>query len=1118
MNKAIAYRIMAPMKYVGSLALFLLLLLSMLPNEPETQTYPLRIHSNIESFTNKSTGKIQAITDQHGVPITQIDRNESAYLVGTIFTGDPSYPNPLEIWGHIKGPGISPSFNQGVVFGKTQTDPDYEHKFVIPLQNGTGASQTFYRSLKGKYQISVYVPGYDLVPINLIIEPPGSWGNPDSLDIFAYSTISIDIDGKSLSDAPYPIIPGQKFTVRLHAFYDDFSYIDASKTAVYLNLQTPFNTEGWTEKTLSIQSSTPNRDFSAGVPTYQPPGIYRFFASLDHTDLSSTNDPYLKGNFASSISKKSFQLDVQDINEYYSKVDVSGHFIANPGTSIRIMVHARYLKDYSPLSSNQGLDLTLEGPFNGTAGAFRTTKTVYTPLNNYTFNVNVSLTQPEKLYNFRAILNHEAHSTTPIDQGGEPLLWGQTTQYTSEKVIKILITSNTDIIRFYDPGRDWYLWRDQSLVVDGFIDNRTRGVQLFVHIGSDDFDEIYYDDEVYTNRKGDFIITFNPDIVSQIPSGKRARIWASHAGYDSENRYLIIQSSTTITIDSFDPDPGISGQIIHVQGTLKDDQGNGVEGEAIRVQVVDEEITMSDNTLPTGLFDIPIVITGVNVPERFIILADYPGREPFYTESSTMASLDVEPLRPHIYNIVLQEPSESHVHRMRNESIMVQGQFQNDSVYGIYPIVSANIEVYLSTEDKRSIYLLEPIITDDLGNFVIIFQLNGSIPVGDFLIWADAPESGLDPTSETKMATIHSLTEIQDFIAQPLKYDRAYSGGEIQVNGTLVDDQKKPVSSAIITLNWEGESPTTESSTDTRGQFSAILSVPDVPEETTRKIFAKYEVSEYYEATSAEYTVEITPYGPTIIEFAVNRTTVYKGETIEVSGSLRDQFGEPLPGSQTIKIAWDGYPESISTKTDVNSGFSAVIQAPTVEQTDSYTLVTTFSQIPGYQKAVSNKTVHIFVNAAFQDVDLRIAIWNESFKGKITPDPNVSIIYEKNINITVKGKLVDDLGTPINDRPMQIVLIDDKKVVSTTETGTDQKGEFSVILSTPPPGRYRYELRFITQTKETFSTNTTAFTILKPPGPNLFAFALIDSFGILGGVIIAYFLHKKGLILTQKVS
>jgi len=803
-------------------------------------------------------------------------------------------------------------------------------------------------------------------------------------------------------------------------------------------------------------------------------------------------------------------------------VDVSGHFIANPGTSIEITVDAWYLKDYSPLSSNVGLDLTLEGPFNGTAGAFSTTKTVYTPDNFYTFIVFVPPTQPEKHYNFRAILNHETHSTTPIDQGGEPLLWGQTTQYTSKKEFKIRITSETNIIRFYDPGRDWYLSRDQSLVVDGFVDNRTRGVRLFVHIGSEDFDTIYYDLEAFTNRNGDFSITFTPDVLrKEIPSGRRARLWASSGGvYISEDRYLIIQSSTTITIDSFDPDPGISGQIIHVQGTLKDDQGDGVDGEAIRVQVVDKEITMSDNTLPTGLFDIPIVITGVDVPERFIILADYPGCEPFYTESSTMASLDVEPLRPHIYNIVLQEPSESHVHRMRNESILVQGQFQNDSVYGIIPIVEANIEVYLSTEDKRSIYIVEPKITDELGNFVIIFQLNGSIPVGDFLIWADAPESGLDPTSETKMATIRSLTEIQDFTVQPLKYERAYSGGEIQVNGTLVDDQKKPVSSAIISLNWEGESATTESSTDTNGQFSAILPVPDVPEETTRKIFANYEVSEYYEATSAEQSVKITPYGPTIIEFAVNRTTVYKGETIEVTGSLRDQFGDLLPGSQIIMIVWDGYPESISTTTDENSDFSAVIQAPTVDQTDTYMLVTTFSQIPGYQKAVSNKTVHIFVNAAFQDVDLRITIWNESFKGKITPNPNVGVIYEKNINITVKGQLVDDLGTPINDRTLKIVLTDDttdKEVsVSTTETGTDQKGEFSVTLAIPPPGRYRYELRFITKTKTTFSTNTTTFTILKPPSPNLFAFALIDSFGILGGVIIAFFLHKKGLILTIK--
>ncbi|MFX0198327.1 MAG: hypothetical protein ACFFCW_19585 [Candidatus Hodarchaeota archaeon] len=1111
MNKAIACRIMVPMKYVGSLALFLLLILTMLPHEPETQSHPLNIHSNIEWLTHKSTGKIQAITDQHGTPITAIDRNETAYLVGTIFTGDPSYPTPLEIWGHIKGPGISPSFNQGVVFGKAQTDPKNDHKFVIPLQNGTGESIAFYRSLKGSYQIRAYVPGYDLVPTNLIIEPPGTWGAPDPLDIYAYSTIGVDIDGNSLSDAPYPVVRGQKFTVRLHAFYDDFSYISASQTAVDLTLQTPFNTEGWTETTKSIKSSTPYRDFSVGVPFDQSPGVYRYLTNLDHTTLSNTNDPYLKGNFISYISQKTFRVEVLETKEYYSKVDASGHFVVNPGTSIWISVHAWYLKDYSPLLSSEGLDLTLEGPFNVTNNSFRTTKTVYAPDHQYTFTVFVPINQSERKYVFRAILNHKNHTIAQ-----EPLLRGQKTLYTSEKEFQIKVVSTNKIIRFNDPGRDWYIWRDQTLVVDGFVEDRTGDVTVWVYI---EHLPLYLGKEGFTNPNGDFSVTFTNDELRYLPSGQKVKLWAESTGYVSENRYLVIQSSTTISIDSFDPDPGITDQTIHVLGNLKDDQGQSVGGEAIRVQVIGEEITESDYTSPTGYFDIQIVITGVTEPEDFTIRADYAGRVPYYTESSTMAVIRVVPITPPKYNIVLLEPFEPKVQRFRNESIMVQGQFQNDSVYGITPLPDMNIEVHLSTNDKRSIYITESVITDDLGNFAVFLQLNGSIPVGDFLIWADAPESGLDPTSESKMATIRSLTEIQDFTVQPLEYNRAYSGGEIQVNGTLVDDQKQSVSSVIITLNWEGEPPTTESSTDMGGQFSANLPVPDVPEETIRKIFAKYEVSEYYEATSAEYPVEITPYGPTTLKIAVNHTTVYKGETIEVTGNLRDQFGEPLPGSQTIMITWDGYPESISTTTNVNSDFSAVIQAPAVDQTDSYILVTTFSQIPGYQNAVSNKTIHIFVNAAFQDVDLRIAIWNESFKGKITPDPSAGVIYEKNINITVKGQFVDDLGNPINDRPLQIVLTDDitDKEVSTTEIGTDQKGEFSVTLATPPPGRYRFELRFIPKTKTTtFSTNTTTFTILKPPGPNLFTFALIDSFGILGGVIIAYFLHKKGLILATK--
>ncbi|MFQ6126209.1 MAG: hypothetical protein ACE5R6_16615, partial [Candidatus Heimdallarchaeota archaeon] len=630
MKKTQTCRITAPVKYLGSLALLLLLIFSLIPIEPKTRSHPLRIHSNIEWFTHKSTGKIQAITDQHGTSITEIDRNETAYLVGTIFTGDPSYPTPLEIWGHIKGPGISPTLNQGVVFGITQTDPKNNHKFVIPLQNGTGESITFYRSLKGFYEIRAYVPGYNLAPGNLIIEPPGTWGPTDPLDIYAYSTIGIEIDGNRLSDAPYPVVRGQKFTVRLHAFYDDFSYIDASQTAVYLTLQTPFNTEGWTEKTQSVQSSSPYRDFGVGVPIDQPPGIYRCITSLDHTALSGTNDPHLKGNMVSSgISQKTFRVEVLETNEYYSKVDASGHFVVNPDPyspkPIWITVHAWYLKDYSPLMSSEGLDLTLEGPFNVTNTSFSTTKTVYAPDHQYTFVVFIPTNKSAGEYFFRAILNHEDHSITQ-----EPLLRGQTTLYTSEKEIKIRIVPTNKIIHFDDPGRDWYIWRDQTLQVYGFLEDGMEGILVEVYIGSENIFPIYLYKEVYTDSNGKFYVIFTNEDLRNLPSGRKLRLWAGSTDYVTEHRFLIIQSSTSISIDSFDPDPGITGQIIHVLGNLIDDQGQSVSGEAIRVQVIGEGITESDYTSSEGIFDIQIVITGVSEPKDFTIRADYAGRVPYY--------------------------------------------------------------------------------------------------------------------------------------------------------------------------------------------------------------------------------------------------------------------------------------------------------------------------------------------------------------------------------------------------------------------------------------------------------------------------------------------------------
>jgi len=1118
MRNSKKYRITRNLNFISSFLLLSFLLFSIIPGELESQSNTINIQSNVRWFPNKPTGKMYTITDNLGTTINEIARNETAYLVGTIFTGTPIYPEPLEIWGYIAKAGIP--IDQGYVFGKAQTDPDNNHRFVIPLHNGTKESLTIYQSLKGSYQVSAYVPDYTQVPDNFIIEPPGSWGTPDTLDILAYSEINVLINGETIHDATYPVVRGQKLTVKLEARYDDFSWIDASKTAVELTLQTAFNSEGSIKMTKAVQESTPDHDFEVGVPFDQPAGVYWFYATLDHTSLSNKEEPYLKGSTTGWITHRVFRVEVEDTQERYSKVDVTGPFVVNPGRTIYLRAYALYLDNNFPFSSTEGLEFIFNGPFNITKDDdFETSRTIYSPDHSYLFKLVVHPNQDVDVYEFQIVLNHEDHTNT-INRD----LRGGETFYTSERTFDIRVT-NDPLIIISNPDRSRYISRDQPISVSGFIDPSKSGVPLTVRIGSKDHLTTYLKENINTDPYGEFSVTFADLIdLQRIPSGEKSHIWVTSDGYSSDYRELIVVSGTTIKIESFDPDPWTSGQTYHVYGSLKDNQNEGIDQEAISisVQVEGKGSTVSGNTFSNGNFDIPLTIGGVDKQTTIWIQAKYNGRLPYYQRSeSEVEVIIVNPPRPPEYiidlNITDVQPPPEVVIRLRNESILVQGHFKNDSDQGINPLPNMDIEVYLGTQDQNTIYIREATTTDELGDFVVHLWLNGSIPVGDLLIWADAPESGLDPTSETEIVRIWSLSEINEMMVQPLEFDRAFSGGEIQVNGTLIDDQGQPIKFAVVSFNWNGETPVAESSTNANGQFSTILLVPTVPEATTRTLFANYESTDFYEASLAESPIDITPNGPTFLDITVDRTTVYMGENITVTGTLTDQYGDRIPAGQTITITWDGYLESGSTSTDLNSAFSTTTSAPIVDSTGSYILHTSFAQITGYQDANANTTVHIFVDTKYNDLRLIAAVSNETVKQKINLARVTGVTYEPNVNITVQGTLLDDFDNPIKNRRLQVVLVNNVTGTTVTQLNvtSDQKGQFSAMIRPcPSPGTYRFELHFTTETGDDFPTNTPTFTILNPPGPDLFMFALVDGFGVFGGVIIAYFLHRRGVILS----
>ena len=517
------------------------------------------------------------------------------------------------------------------------------------------------------------------------------------------------------------------------------------------------------------------------------------------------------------------------------------------------------LADNSPLTSNEGLKLILEGPFNTTSTTFHAETWVNAPDNQYTFIVQVPINQLFGNYEFTARINHRNHT---IRQ--DSLLRGVTTDYTSEQQFTIKVrNANDSLIYLYYPDRDVYLWRTfQDLSVWGAIDTidpaASADIPLTIYIGHFDTGFVYTERNVNTDFFGGFSTNF--DDLESIPSGGTYQIWAEGqlTGYATDQRNIIIQSTTSISIDTIEPDPSISSQTANIHGGLYDDIGVAIANEAVSIQVVGEGLTMSDYTSSSGLFDISLISPNVSDSRSISIQANYLGRVPYYTESSTIDSLRVDPLTPSVFTIELnitgvEEPPEG-ISLLRSESILVQGHIQeNNSLQGINPVPGIDVEVHLGTSNKQTSYVIESTLTDELGNFAVRISLNGSVPVGDWLLWAETPNSEFEPSSETKNVRIWSLSEITDISVLPLEFDRAYSGGEIQVNGSLVDDQGQPITSSQIAMNWDEGPPITEINTDMNGQYSTILTVPEVPTETTVTLYANYEQSEYYGPTTRGY-------------------------------------------------------------------------------------------------------------------------------------------------------------------------------------------------------------------------------------------------------------------------
>lgn len=241
------------------------------------------------------------------------------------------------------------------------------------------------------------------------------------------------------------------------------------------------------------------------------------------------------------------------------------------------------------------------------------------------------------------------------------------------------------------------------------------------------------------------------------------------------------------------------------------------------------------------------------------------------------------------------------------------------------------------------------------------------------------------------------------------------AGGTVPVEGTIVDSRGAAVADAPVLVTFADETVTVNTTRD--GTFSAEVPVPETAPAGSKNVVVRFPGTDTH--LSAEQDAgQVKIQQVAQVSLAVQDASL--GETVEVSGELRDLAGRPVRDRTVgralhvrLAIGTTAVDAKVSNET---SAFRATLPGDAIEDPGNATLTATFGGSQLYEGDTT--TSPLFVASATQFVlePRRIT------RGSVA---------------TLQGSLVDARGQPVPGAEVQVFLQSEAVGnVTTDETGT----------------------------------------------------------------------------------
>ncbi|RAP44067.1 MAG: hypothetical protein BZ135_08845 [Methanosphaera sp. rholeuAM6] len=458
----------------------------------------------------------------------------------------------------------------------------------------------------------------------------------------------------------------------------------------------------------------------------------------------------------------------------------------------------------------------------------------------------------------------------------------------------------------------------------------------------------------------------------------------THNATSSQSTFNVTKRIANIT--TIMPTDPVANQTVNITGNVTDEDGNGLEG--VNVTVTVDGVEYNGTTDANGEYNIPVtdVVTGRNN----------------VTVTITNDTYEAKPIKDNFYvgkintTVVIDPISNVTV----GDRVTVSGTLFDENRN---TISGATINVTVDGVTQH-------VLTDKNGKYKATFNTS---EVKTYLVQAEY--YGNATYKGDGDATLFNVTKATGNITVTIPTD-AVPNEPATVNGTVTDDDGKPVGGVPVNVKVNGETYNTTTNPD--GTFNVT-----VPEE---KIV---EGNNTITVTAGNDTFTADPVSKTLTTSKVDsRLTVdpikdtQVGEKATISGKLVDKNGKPIANAN-ITVTVDGQPYTTTT----NKDGKYTVKVPTTE-------IGTESVIVDY--AGDNH----YNGATVKD---KLVVTKDSATISVKVPDNATV--GDTVNIT--GKVTDNHGKALANLPVNVTV--NGKLYKTT---TSKDGSYSVKVNNLVPG------------------------------------------------------------------